>query len=125
MELNVAKEVARLQKMTCGELRDEFASQTGETTNAKNRKWLIRRIIWRMQANAEGGLSEPSHSQSHPRTGRRSRLRVTSPASRQLPERSRKTYEEGCRPVRISNATLLPGTLAHTDLQGPSKSAFA
>ena len=25
MELNVAKEVARLQRMTCGELRDEFA----------------------------------------------------------------------------------------------------
>ena len=58
MELNVAKEVARLQKMTCGELRDEFATVTGETTKAKNRKWLIRRIIWWMQANVEGGLSE-------------------------------------------------------------------
>ena len=45
MELNVSKEVARLQKMTCGELREQFATVTGETPNAKNRKWLIRRIV--------------------------------------------------------------------------------
>lgn len=57
MKLNVAKEVARLQKMTCGELRNQFAEVTSETTNAKNRKWLIRRIVWRMQASLEGGLS--------------------------------------------------------------------
>ena len=30
----------------------------GETTNTKNRVWLFRRIAWRLQALAEGDLSE-------------------------------------------------------------------
>jgi hypothetical protein len=30
----------------------------GETTNANNCPWLIKRIVWRQQAQAESGLSE-------------------------------------------------------------------
>ncbi len=58
MSLNVTKEVALLQQMTVGQLRERYVQVTGETTQAANRKWLVHRIIWRMQSIEEGGLSE-------------------------------------------------------------------
>ena len=58
MKLNVVKELAALNKLTTLELRARFAEVFGERTAANNRTWLIRRVIWRLQANAEGDLSE-------------------------------------------------------------------
>jgi len=58
VELNIVNEVAALQRLTVGQLRQRFAELFGETTKASNRTWLIKRIIWRMQALAEGDLSE-------------------------------------------------------------------
>lgn len=56
--MNVGKEVAALQRMTVKQLRDKYAEVFGEETNAHNRCWLVKRIAWRMQALAEGDLSE-------------------------------------------------------------------
>lgn len=58
MPMNVAKELAVLKRMTTTELRQKYAEVFGETSRSGNKQWLIKRIIWRMQANAEGGLSE-------------------------------------------------------------------
>lgn len=58
MELNMAKELAALEKMTPGELRQRYAEVFREETNCRNKDWLIKRIAWRLQANAEGDLSE-------------------------------------------------------------------
>jgi hypothetical protein len=56
MQLHIAKEVAAMKRMTMRELREMYAKSFGDTTNANNRAWLIRRISWRLQA--EGDLSE-------------------------------------------------------------------
>ena len=58
MELNVHKEVAALQRQGAKQLRARYAEVFGETTAANNKVWLIRRIAWRLQALAEGDLSE-------------------------------------------------------------------
>jgi hypothetical protein len=58
MHLTVGKEVAALQRMTVKELRDRYAEVFGEETPANNKAWLVKRIAWRLQAVAEGGLSE-------------------------------------------------------------------
>ncbi len=58
MELNIANEVAALQCLTVGQLRQRFAEVCGETTRASNRIWLVKRIAWRLQALAEGDLSQ-------------------------------------------------------------------
>ena len=58
MELNIVNEVATLQRLSVGQLRQRFAELFGETTKASNRTWLVKRILWRMQALAEGDLSE-------------------------------------------------------------------
>jgi hypothetical protein len=36
----------------------------GETTNANNCPWLIKRIFWRQQAQAESGLSEKARQRA-------------------------------------------------------------
>jgi hypothetical protein len=58
MTVNVTKEVAALGRMALKELRSRYAEAFGEGTNAANRAWLIKRIAWRLQALAEGDLSE-------------------------------------------------------------------
>jgi len=44
MSDNVAREVAALQCLTVPQLRDRYAQVFGETTNANNRTWLVKRI---------------------------------------------------------------------------------
>jgi hypothetical protein len=58
MHVNVAREVAALGAMSVGELRAKYAQVFGEETWAGHKTWLAKRIIWRMQALAEGDLSE-------------------------------------------------------------------
>jgi len=56
--LNVGKMVSELRRMTVTELRRKHAEVFGEPTRSHHKDYLVRRIAWRMQANAEGGLPE-------------------------------------------------------------------
>src|SRR5690242_6293414 len=58
MSINVTKELASLERRTTRELRETYPEVFLEECRSHNRVWLIRRILWRMQANAEGDLSE-------------------------------------------------------------------
>ena len=58
MTVNVGREVAAMERMTNKELRTRYVEVFGEATAANNKAWLVKRIAWRIQANAEGGLSE-------------------------------------------------------------------
>jgi len=58
VQLNIVNEVATLERLTIGQLRQRFAELFGDATAAINRTWLIKRIAWRLQALAEGDLSE-------------------------------------------------------------------
>lgn len=55
--MNIAKEIATLQRMTVGELLARYAEVFGEESRSRHREFLIRRIAWRVQAESEGGLS--------------------------------------------------------------------
>src|SRR5829696_3160590 len=58
MANETAKELAALQRVGVAALRERYAEVFGEATTTGNRTWLIRRIAWRLQALAEGDLSE-------------------------------------------------------------------
>ncbi|MBU4273311.1 MAG: DUF2924 domain-containing protein [Planctomycetes bacterium] len=58
MNLNIGKELATLQRMSVNELRMRYVEVFGEATNTRHKDWLIKRVIWRMQALAEGDLTE-------------------------------------------------------------------
>ena len=55
---DVGKELAALEKMTTGQLRARYRALLGDEARSWNRQWLFRRCAWRVQALAEGGLSE-------------------------------------------------------------------
>src|SRR5262249_109739 len=46
------------QHLTIGQLRMRYAEVFGESLRTGNKAWLVRRLAWRLQALAEGGLSE-------------------------------------------------------------------
>jgi len=56
--MNVGKDIAALKNMTVADLRTRYAGVFGEETRSGNKPYLVKRILWRMQANAEGGLTE-------------------------------------------------------------------
>ena len=58
MPPNLACEIAALPRLRVAELRAQFATIFGEPTPSHNKVWLVRRIAWRLQAQAEGDLSQ-------------------------------------------------------------------
>ena len=59
MSTDIDAQVAVLQQMTLARLRNRYAEVFGEPTVVTNNKtWLVKRIAWRLQALAEGDLSE-------------------------------------------------------------------
>ncbi len=41
-----------------GAAAERYEDVFGESTRSGNKAWMIKRIAWRLQANAYGGLSE-------------------------------------------------------------------
>ena len=64
MELNVGKEIAALKRMTVGELRARYAEVFSEEPQARNKQWLVKRVIWRLQSMSEGTLSERARARA-------------------------------------------------------------
>ena len=58
MEATTYQEVQVLSRMTVGELRDKYLEVFGEETRSYHKEFLRKRIAWRIQALAEGDLSE-------------------------------------------------------------------
>jgi hypothetical protein len=58
MDRAVIAAVEQLRGLTVAALRTRFRELFGEESKSSNKQFLFRRIAWRMQANAEGDLSE-------------------------------------------------------------------
>lgn len=58
MALNIHAELKRLGTLKTPLLKARYAELFGEPTRCNNRPYLIKRIAWRLQADAEGDLSE-------------------------------------------------------------------
>jgi hypothetical protein len=58
MKIDVGKEVAALRAMSVGQLCERYAELFGEASRTRHKAYLIRKIAWRLQAIAEGDLSE-------------------------------------------------------------------
>jgi len=82
--LSIAREVAALKRMTVKELRVRYAEIFGEATRTGNKDWLWKRIAWRIQANAEGGLTERARRRAE-ELANDADLRVRRPADKPAP----------------------------------------
>ena len=58
MTTDIESEIESLQRMTTAELAERYAELHGQPCRTRHRAYLIRKIAWRIQANAAGDLSE-------------------------------------------------------------------
>jgi hypothetical protein len=58
MQIQLREEIDALRQMPVGELRAKYLEVFGEESRSNHKQFLFRRIAWRLQALAEGGLSE-------------------------------------------------------------------
>lgn len=58
MATNIERELAALETMTTTALCERYAELHGQPVRTRHRRYLIRKIAWRIQALAEGDLSE-------------------------------------------------------------------
>jgi hypothetical protein len=58
MEQILNADIAALQRMSTSDLRRRYAEVFGDQPPSWNRVWMLKRLAWRLQALAEGGLSE-------------------------------------------------------------------
>lgn len=110
MNLNVGKELAALQRLSVAELRDQYAEVFGEGTNACNRSWLVKRIAWRLQALAEGDLSERARQRAA-ELARDADLRLSPPKSKPLLEQTVERTTTGMLAVKTDDRLPIPGTM--------------
>jgi len=66
MALAVHGAIEELRRLNVVALRRKYHDVFGEESRSSNKEFLFRRIAWRLQANAEGGLSERArHRAAH------------------------------------------------------------
>ena len=58
MEAGTVQQIQGLSRMTVGELREKYIEVFGEETRSYHKAFLRKRIAWRLQALAEGDLSD-------------------------------------------------------------------
>ena len=78
MSIDIAQEVAAMQRMPIAELREKYERVFGETTTTRHAHCLARRIAWRLQANELGGLSERARQRAT-ELADEAELRLTAP----------------------------------------------
>jgi hypothetical protein len=78
MDHDWTKQLAALTRLGASALRGKYAELFGEPTRTGNKTWLVRRIAWRLQALAEGDLSERARRRAE-ELARDADLRLTAP----------------------------------------------
>jgi hypothetical protein len=114
--LNIAPEVAALKRMTVKELRGRYVEVFGEATRTGNKDWLWKRIAWRMQANAEGGLAERARRRAE-ELANDADLRMRRPPDRPAPSPSSTTSKTKVNFGDRAGA-LMPGTVLTRPYKG-------
>src|ERR1700722_10947115 len=65
MDTAVLMELENLRRASLAGLREKFREVFQEQTRSRHREHLFRRIAWRLQALAEGDLSERARGRAH------------------------------------------------------------
>jgi hypothetical protein len=75
---DVRAEVEALGRMTPAQLRAKHQELFGEPTRTGNRQYLVKRLAWRVQSRAEGGLTDRARRRAE-ELARDADLRTTLP----------------------------------------------
>jgi Protein of unknown function (DUF2924) len=107
----VLMEIECLRRATLTGLREKYREVFQEETRSRHREHLFRRIAWRLQARAEGNLSERARGRAH-EIAREADLRMIAPPDFLTVEGERVGTTRGNRNRREQDTRLpLPGAL--------------
>jgi hypothetical protein len=107
MHVDLATEIAALPRLRVSELRIKFAEVFGEPTPSHNKVWLVKRIAWRLQAQAEGDLSERARRRASELISDTD-LRLSAPATQ---ETTAALDQPPCLCVPANDRLPRPGTI--------------
>ena len=105
------REIDGLRYQTVGQLRDKYLEVFRQASRSNHKQFLVRRIAWRLQANAEGDLSERARQRAV-LVAEEADLRIRAPQS------FLKELAQGNRDIRLPAI----GTLLTRQFQGQSVS---
>ena len=77
---SIWREIDSLRHQTVGQLKVKYREVFGQESRSNHRQFLVRRIAWRLQANAEGDLSERARQRALA-LAQESELRIRAPES--------------------------------------------
>ena len=114
----VLMEIEGLRRANLTRLRERYREVFEEETTSRHREHLFRRIAWRLQALAEGDLSERAHSRAI-EIARDADLRKVAPTGFFAVEGERVRTARGDGNRREQDSRLpLPGTLLRRKWKG-------
>ena len=116
MNSTVAAEVARLDKMSVNQLAQRFEEVFGEQCRSRHKRYLIRRIAWRIQAQAEGSLSERARQRAD-ELANDAEIRVTPPRV-QNPKGDERLADTLKMPVAKDSRLPPPGNWIEREYKG-------
>ena len=114
MKPSIAKQIEALQDMTVPELRERYAEVFGEESRSRHKRFLQKRIAWRLQANEEGGLSERALRRAE-ELARESDLRLIAPKGGGI--QPGRTEVRAFKPTRDRRLPM-PGTVITREYKG-------
>jgi hypothetical protein len=93
-----------LNDLSPAQLRERYAEVFGESIRTGNKTWIIKRLAWRMQALAEGGLSERARQRAS-ELAQEANIRLS-------PPKCRSTAPSPEKPTQLSDPRLpAPGSV--------------
>ena len=108
MTIHIEQDRARLEGLGIGDLRLRYEEVFGEVSTSRHRHYLIKRILWGIQANAYGGLSTAALERAKD-LANTAELRLTAPAN---PPKGNGQFITRVAPAGIkkSKSDPVPGT---------------
>ena len=116
VDAEARQQIGALDGMTVRELRDKWREVFGEGTRCGNRLYLVRRIAWRIQANAEGDLTERARRRAE-ELANDADLRLRAPRERKPGTGQIKTARTALL-AEADRRLPMPGTVLSRDYQG-------
>ena len=113
VETTMRKQIDELSAMTVGQLRQKYQEVFGEESRSNHKQFLFRRIAWRIQALAEGGLSERARRRAL-EIANDADLRIRAPKPVTLDPRLSVSRKVGALDPRLPP----PGTYLERDYKG-------
>ena len=99
----------RLATLSIGELRLEYEKVCGELTTSRHAGHIIKRILWQMQANLYGGLSEESLKRAK-ELADPTQLRMTAPKAKPISDNTQTVTRTLPAAITAKESELVAGT---------------